>query len=88
MPGEFVPRGYLSWLRTWIDDGRYIGPVLWSLDESPIKLDDIPDRAFDSAEEKQRVAALFEKYNHPPEVPEPISAEPEPQETPTPQKIN
>ncbi|MGI9067064.1 MAG: glycosyltransferase family 39 protein [Pyrinomonadaceae bacterium] len=84
MPGEFVPRGYLSWLRTWIDDGRYIGPVLWSLDESPIKLDDIPDRAFDSAEEKQRVAALFEKYNHPPEVPELISGEPEPQETPTP----
>jgi len=65
MPGEFVPRGYLSWLRTWIDNGRYIGPVLWSLDSSPIKLTDIPDSAFDSAEEKQRVAALLEKYNHP-----------------------
>lgn len=69
MPGEFVPRGYLSWLRTWIDDSRYIGPVLWSLDTSSIKLDDIPDGAFDSAEEKQRVAALLEKYNHPPEEP-------------------
>jgi len=65
MPGEFVPRGYFSWLRTWIDDSRYIGPVLWSLDTSSIKLDDIPDGAFDSAEEKQRVAALLEKYNHP-----------------------
>lgn len=84
MPGEFVPRGYLSWLRTWIDDGRYIGPVLWSLDESPIKLDDIPDRAFDSEEEKQRVAALLEKYNHPPEVPEQNTAEPESEETPNP----
>ena len=84
MPGEFVPRGYLSWLRTWIDDGRYIGPVLWSLDESPIKLDEIPDRAFDTAEEKQRVAALFAKYNHPPEVPEPISTESPPLETTTP----
>ena len=72
MPGEFVPRGYFSWLRTWIDDGRYIGPVLWSLDASPIKLDDIPDRAFDSAEEKQRVAALLEKYNHPAEEPETV----------------
>jgi hypothetical protein len=70
MPGEFVPRGYLSWLRTWIDDGRFIGPVLWSLDSSQIKLDDIPDRAFDSAEEKQRVGALLEKYNHPQEEPE------------------
>ncbi|HEV7797553.1 MAG TPA: glycosyltransferase family 39 protein, partial [Pyrinomonadaceae bacterium] len=42
MPGEFVPRGYFSWLRTWIDDGRYIGPVLWSLDASPIKVGDLP----------------------------------------------
>ena len=67
MPGEFVPRGYLAWLRTWIDDGRYIGPVLWALDDAPIKMSDIPDRAFDSAEEKQRVAALFDKYNHPPD---------------------
>ena len=65
MPGEFVPRGYLAWLRTWIDDGRYIGPVLWALDESPIKIADVPDRAFDSTEEKQRVAALLDKYNHP-----------------------
>lgn len=77
MPGEFVPRGYLSWLRTWIDDGRYIGPVLWSLDESPIKTDEMPERAFDSVEEKQRVAALLERYNHPPEEPEPSSSEPE-----------
>ncbi len=67
MPGEFVPRGYLAWLRSWIDDGRYIGPVLWSLDTAPIKISDFPDRAFDSAEEKQRVAALLGKYNHPPD---------------------
>ena len=67
MPGEFVPRGYLSWLRTWIDDPRYIGPVLWSLDERRISPEEIPDQAFDSAEEKERVAALLEKYNHPPD---------------------
>ncbi len=84
MPGEFVPRGYLSWLRTWIDDGRYIGPVLWSLDESPIKLENMPARAFDSAEEKQRVAALVEKYNHPHEEQESIFTEPDSQQSPTP----
>ena len=65
MPGEFVPRGYTQWLRTWIDDGRYIGPVLWSLDTNPIKMDDFPDRAFDSEQERDRVAALIAKYNHP-----------------------
>src|SRR5258705_1277090 len=69
MPGEFVPRGYLTWARTWIDDGRYIGPTIWLLDTGPIKLASIPDRAFDSAEEKQRVGALLEKYNRPVEEP-------------------
>jgi hypothetical protein len=63
MPGDFVPRGYFAWLRTWVDDSRYVGPTVLALDEFPIKLEDIPDHAFDSAEEKQRVAALLEAYN-------------------------
>jgi 4-amino-4-deoxy-L-arabinose transferase-like glycosyltransferase len=65
MPGEFVPHGYLLWLRTWLDDERYIGPVLWSVDTQPIRITDFPARAFDSNEERDRVAALLEKYNHP-----------------------
>jgi hypothetical protein len=65
MPGEFVPRGYYLWLRTWLDDEREIAPLLWSLDESPIEVESIPDKAFDSAQEKQRVATLLEQYNHP-----------------------
>jgi hypothetical protein len=68
MPGEFVPRGYSQWVRTWIDDERYIGPFLWSLDTAAIKLDQVPPQAFDSAEEKARVATLLEKYNHPPDT--------------------
>jgi Dolichyl-phosphate-mannose-protein mannosyltransferase len=64
MPGEFVPRGYLLWLRTWLDDERYIAPVLWSLDDRPIRITDFPDRAFDSKEERDRVAALLDKYNN------------------------
>jgi hypothetical protein len=87
MPGEFVPRGYLKWVRTWIDDARYIGPAVWALEESPIKADDLPERAFDSPEEKQRVAALFEKYNHPPDSAESIFAEPESKEAPTPSEV-
>jgi hypothetical protein len=64
MPDEFVPRGYLLWLRTWLDDERYIAPVLWSLDEHRIRVTDFPDRAFDSKEEKDRVSALLDKYNN------------------------
>ena len=85
MPGEFVPRGYLTWVRTWIDDGRYIGPAIWMLDAGQIKLAAIPARAFDSAEEKQRVGALLEKYNHPPEEPELFTDEPDSQSSPTPE---
>jgi hypothetical protein len=67
MPGEFVPRGYLLWLRTWLDDSRYVGPVLWSVDTRPIRITDFPERAFDSKEERERIAALLDKYNHPPD---------------------
>jgi len=65
MPGEFVPRGYLMWLRTWLDDGRYIGPVLWRLDTAPISIEAFPKRAFDSADERGRVEELLKKYNYP-----------------------
>jgi 4-amino-4-deoxy-L-arabinose transferase-like glycosyltransferase len=67
MPGEFVPHGYLLWVRTWLDDERYVGPALWSLDTKRISVDDFPDTAFDSDEERDRVAALFHKYNYPDE---------------------
>ncbi|HVS20308.1 MAG TPA: hypothetical protein VHD88_00595, partial [Pyrinomonadaceae bacterium] len=65
MPGEFAPRGYSQWLRTWLDDERYIASFLWSLDAEQITLNDVPPQAFDSAEEKDRVAALLDQYNHP-----------------------
>jgi len=82
MPGDFVPRGYLAWLRTWIEDQRYIGPVLWRLEEARINIDEFPDSAFDSTQEKGQVAALLDKYNHPPD--EQTSNEPAPAPTPSP----
>ena len=66
MPGEFVPHGYDRWLRTWIDDSRFIEPMLWNLDEKPIRIGKIPERDFDSPDERTRVAALLDQYNHPP----------------------
>ena len=64
MPGEFVPRGYYLWLRTWLDDESYIAPFLWSLDTDPIDIDDVPPYAFDSPDEKKRVTTLLEAYNN------------------------
>ncbi|MEO6394038.1 MAG: glycosyltransferase family 39 protein [Pyrinomonadaceae bacterium] len=65
MPGEFVSYGYFRWLRTWVDGEKYIEPVIWSLDDKPIMVDQLPAKAFDSPEEKARVAALLDRYNHP-----------------------
>ena len=75
MPGEFVPRGYNQWLRTWLDDEQYVGPFLWSLDSEPIDLDDVPPSAFDSADEKARVAALLDKYNQTPDEADPAQSQ-------------
>ncbi len=66
MPGDFVPLGYQRWLRTWVDDSRFIEPMLWNLGEKPIDINKIPVQNFDSPEERTRVAALLDQYNHPP----------------------
>lgn len=65
MPGEFVPRGYLFWVRTWLTDERDIAPLIWAVDTLPISLEAFPDDAFDSELERQRVARLLVQYNHP-----------------------
>ena len=66
MPDEFAPLGYIAWLRTWVDDERYVGPIEDSLNLYPIPADRIPDYAFDSDEERQRVLSLLDRYNNPP----------------------
>jgi predicted acyltransferase len=66
MPGEFVPRGYQMWLRTWVDDPRYIGPTLWEIGQKRLHLKQLPTYAFDSEDERLRVAALLEQYNRQP----------------------
>src|SRR6266478_3378634 len=88
MPGEFVPRGYLAWLRTWVEDQRYIGPVLWNLEQTRIKVDEFPETAFDSKPEKDQVAALLERYNHPPQAQADTQSISEATPVPTPDETN
>jgi 4-amino-4-deoxy-L-arabinose transferase-like glycosyltransferase len=63
MPGEFSYEGYISWLKTWVDDARYTAAAEWNLDYAPIRIEKIPDYAFDSPEEKAQVGALLAAYN-------------------------
>jgi 4-amino-4-deoxy-L-arabinose transferase-like glycosyltransferase len=64
MPSEFGYDGYIAWLKTWVDDVRYTEIAEWPLDYAPIRIDKIPDFAYDSPEEKARVEALFTAYNN------------------------
>ena len=64
MPGEFVPNGYFRWLRTWVDDFKYVGPMLWALEMQRIEIKSVPADAFANDDERQRVADLFAKYNN------------------------
>ena len=65
MADEAAPLGYINWLRTWIDDEIYVSPIEDGLDLYPINFELIPDSAFDSPEERARVAGLIERYNNP-----------------------
>jgi dolichyl-phosphate-mannose-protein mannosyltransferase len=65
MPGEFTPLGYEHWLKTWMTDGDYLDDLLWDLDKNQIDVDELPDSAFDSQGEHDRVSELFDQYNGP-----------------------
>jgi 4-amino-4-deoxy-L-arabinose transferase-like glycosyltransferase len=64
MSGEFVPRGFMAWEKTWLFRMKDCFLVPWKLDGEVINLEEIPARAFDTPEEKDRVAALLEQYNN------------------------
>jgi len=64
LPGELVPYGFMSWERTWLYRFRDVYLVPWKLNDEAILIEDIPARAFDTAEERDRVAAILEPYNN------------------------
>jgi hypothetical protein len=64
LPGELVPYGLMSWEKTWLYRFRDVYLVPWKLNDDVINIDDIPARAFDTREEKERVAMILEQYNN------------------------
>jgi hypothetical protein len=63
LPGELVPRGFMNWEKTWLFRISDCYRVTWKLNDEVINVEDIPARAFDTPEEKQRVADILEQYN-------------------------
>lgn len=63
LPGEYTPRGFMSWTNTWMWRFRDVYLVPWKVNEEEISIDDIPASSFDSAGERARVADILEQYN-------------------------
>jgi len=63
LPGEVDPMGFMAWERTWLYRVRDCYLVPWKLNEEAINVKDIPPWAFDTPEERERVAAVLEQYN-------------------------
>jgi len=63
LPGEFEPLGFDDWTRTWLWRFGDVYQTLWKINEEPISIDDIRSSAFDSPQERSRVADLLDDYN-------------------------
>lgn len=63
LPGELVPLGFNAWTATWLWRNGDVYLTLWKLDDEAIPPDSIPARAFDSPQERARVAAVLAPYN-------------------------
>ena len=61
--GDVIPTGFYAWTKTWMFRSRDAYLSTWKLPADPIDLNDLPSYAFDSLEERSRVASLFERYN-------------------------
>jgi hypothetical protein len=63
LPGELVPSGFMAWEKTWLFRMRDCYLTAWKLNGESIDVEKLPARAFDSADEKERVAMILERYN-------------------------
>jgi hypothetical protein len=63
LPGELIPYGFMSWEKTWLYRFRDVYLASWKLDDEAIHVEDLPAYAFDTVEERERVASILEPYN-------------------------
>lgn len=68
LAGEYEPVGFYAWTKTWLERYRDAFTSVWATSEVPMNIDDFPPSAFDSPQEKARVAALLDQYNRDPDL--------------------
>jgi len=61
---EPVMTGFNRWVKTWMADYVSVQEIYWNVPGDEIDLSRLPSRAFDSPQERERTAILFDEYNH------------------------
>jgi len=60
---EPVMSGFNRWVKTWMADYVSVQELYWPVPGSELDFTRLPDRAFDSAEQRQQTGRLFADYN-------------------------
>ena len=55
--------GFNRWTKTWIADYASVEEIYWNVPGGNINVDQLPNRAFDSPEQRKEIAQLFSDYN-------------------------
>jgi 4-amino-4-deoxy-L-arabinose transferase-like glycosyltransferase len=64
MPDDFSPRGFDAWTATWLWKFGDVYRTLWNLNSAEIPVEAFPPQAFDTPDERARVAAMLADYNY------------------------
>jgi hypothetical protein len=62
-PNEYVPLGFNRWVNTWIADFTSTEEIYWNMPGDRVDPGNLPSRAFDTPEQRERTLALLESYN-------------------------
>ncbi len=62
-PDEFVPLGFNRWVKTWIVDYVSVEEIYWAVPGTPMDVEKLPARAFDSDRQRAETAQLLADYN-------------------------
>jgi 4-amino-4-deoxy-L-arabinose transferase-like glycosyltransferase len=60
---EFVPMGFNQWTKTWMADYVSVEEVYWAVPGSPIDGKNLPNRAFDNAQQRAETESVIADYN-------------------------
>lgn len=60
---EYPMTGFNRWVKTWMAEYTTVDAIYWNVPGTAISINDLPDRAFDSPEQRTETALIFDDYN-------------------------